>query len=71
MHLIFVTCVIGVQRGAEVGRTLIRIIPHAVVVVEVKAKTEVLVDIDAEYRFDMVFALLFVTTVVLGDVGIG
>ena len=53
------------------GRALVVVIAHSIVVVEVEAYTQPLAGIDTELGTQVVFAVLLVTTLVVADVGKG
>ena len=71
VHLVSVPYIRGIQRSPEVRVGLVLVVTSGIVIVQVKAHSQLLACIDTEFGIDMVFTVLLVTTVVIADVGIG
>ena len=69
MHFVPVSIIRAIEQCTKMRRALVCIISTSVRIVEIKAKTKSFVGIDRKLCVDMVFAIEFVATVIVNNIG--
>ena len=69
MQLILIAPITCIEGSTEMTHTLILVVTAGISIVHVEAYAQTFADINSEFGVEMVFTILFVATVIVGEVG--